>query len=497
MNILLENGLILTLDDNDRIIKRGDILIEGSLITKVAKEVKKENYNIEKIIDCQGKLIMPGLINAHLHSDENFFRGKFDNMPLELWMLFSCPPIVKDNLLNKRMIYLRTMLGAIEMIKNGITSLQDDVSQYFFPEEFLYDQVFQAYKDAGLRSNIALNLTNKEYFKTIPYLEESLPQDLKKMLSASNDEKKLIELYKRIIDKWNDRDLTKVVLSYSAPQRCSKKYIKELYKISEEFALPLHTHVLETKTQRITGEKFYKKSIIKFLAEFNLLKPNLSIVHSVWVDEEDIDLISKHGTSVIHNPISNLKLGSGIMPYIPLQDKGINVALGTDGSSSNDSLNIFESMKFAALIHNITSSKYDKWPDSSMVLNMVTKNSAVSLDRKNEIGCIESGKKADIIILNLENTNFTPLNNLKNQLVYCEDGNSVETVVVNGELIMEEKNILKFDEKKILKEINENLNGFWQKYDDVMNNNRELVSYLDKIYNMCLGSDKNLNLFLN
>ena len=183
MKILLKNAKILTFNDEDEILEHADLLIEGRKIEKIGKGLEEK---ADKVIDCTGKLVMPGLVNSHLHSDENMFRGLFDNMPLEPWMLYSCPPL-QYGPFAPRLIYLRTMIGAMEMVKKGITCVQDDVSECPKATVEGYDQVFQAYKDVGLKGNIAVNMGDRKFMDKLPYTRDCIPDKYHELLSSHPD----------------------------------------------------------------------------------------------------------------------------------------------------------------------------------------------------------------------------------------------------------------------------------------------------------------------
>jgi 5-methylthioadenosine/S-adenosylhomocysteine deaminase len=481
MKTLLRNGKLLTLNHKDEYFENADVLICDDRIEKIDKKINLD-YEIDKVIDCDGKLIMPGLINSHFHSDETFFKASYDNLPLEIWRLYSCPPMAYGPFA-ERLTYLRTMLGAIELVKAGITCVQDDVSDYPNPTVEGYSAICSAYEEIGMRANVSMSACDKEMCDHLPYARNIIPKEFQEKLAGSMRSEDIIDLYHEIIEKWNNHSNIKVILSTSAPQRCSDKHLLAIEKLSKEKNLPVHTHVLETRMQRVTGGEFYNKSIIKHIAELGIMSERLTIAHSVWVDDEDIELMSKSGVSVAHNPISNLKLGSGIAPLIKLLDAGVNVVLGTDGMNSNDELSIFEAMKFAALLPKVTNPDYRKWPSSSDIMKLAVNNPAKSLMRTDEIGCLDEGKKADIIILNLKNnTLFTPFNELKNHLVYCENGSSVETVISNGKVIMENKKLLTINEENILNEINTAMIEFKENLEKTKSENLKLFNYMEEIY---------------
>lgn len=494
--LLLKNADIYTGCDKDNcnkhtmckkneFIRNTDILIDSGRIVDIEDHIPEAG---KEVMDCSGKLVIPGLINAHLHSDENFFKGMFDNLPLELWMLYSCPPLAYGPF-SEELIYWRTMLGALEMIKCGVTCVQDDVSECPQGTFAGYDAVFRAYADIGMKANIGLNMGNKKYCDKIPYAREVFPQKLQKLLDAGEGEEQTAEqnlaLYKEIIKKWHQKAGMKVVMSTSAPQRCSDAYLMQARRFSEEYDLPMHTHILESRIQACTGREFYGESIVKHAARIGFLSERLSVIHGVWMNEEDMQLLASAGATLISNPVSNLKLGSGIAPLMRMQKAGIHIVLGTDGMSSNDGQNLFEAMKYAALLQKTVQPDYAEWPDSGQILQMVFSHAAKSLGREKEIGTIEIGKAADVAVLNKNNTPFIPENQIGNHLVYCENGESVEAVFINGNKVYGDGRILTVNEKEILAKINNCYGDFRESYEKTKKENSRLEPYVKMIYEKC------------
>ena len=214
----------------------------------------------------------------------------------------------------------------------------------------------------------------------------------------------------------------------------------------------MHIHVLETRVQRVTGTRLYGKSLIKLMADLDALHEKTSIAHAIWIDEEDIELIAGRGASVAHNPVCNLRIGSGVAPLRGLLRAGVNVALGTDGISSNDSCRLFDVMKAAGIIHTISTDDYDEWPTAYEILWAATRGGARAVGLDDQIGSIEPGKKADLVALDLCTSAFVPLNDVANQLVYAENGSSVRLVMVDGEVVVEDGRCTKIDEPAVLRE---------------------------------------------
>lgn len=482
MKILLKNAKILTFNASDEILEHADLLTDGRKIAKIGHKIEA---CADKVIDCTDKLVMPGLVNSHLHSDENMFRGLFDNLPLEPWMLYSCPPLMYGPF-SERMIYLRTMIGAMEMVKKGITCVQDDVSEC--PKATLegYNQVFQAYKDVGLKGNIAVNMGDRKYMDKLPYTREFIPEKYHEQLSSKPEQEEMLALYEEVIKRWDRKDGMKVVFSTSAPQRCTDEYLMRALDMAEKYDLPMHTHILETRMQRVTGAEFYGKSIVRHIKELGFLTNRLTIIHGVWMDERDMGLIADAGAYVAHNPVSNLKLGSGIMPLRKMVKNHVNVVLGTDGMSSNDGYSIFETMKFAALLQKVMDSDYRTWLDAKAIMKLAVTAPAGSLRRMDEIGGLETGRDADICIINLKSEAFTPFNDIYNHLVYCEDGSDVETVIAAGQILMEDRKLLKVDEKAMIEELQEMTGEFKEQYKKTAEENSILMPSVDQIYKKCV-----------
>lgn len=452
MKLMIKDAIVMTLDDEDKWLEDCDIVIDKEKIVDIGQDLSPEYYAVEKIVNGKDKLVIPGLINAHLHSHDRFDKGRFDNLPLEVWMALYNPPLGTRHW-TPRECYLRTLLNAIEMLKTGTTTVIDDVSHGIPLSEENVDAVFQAYQDIGMRALVSIYYNDRPFAKTIPYLEDILPANLKaelaQMPGITPDD--MIDIWRKFGERYRDR--IRFVLSPAAPQRCYDEFLKKTWRLSNELDLPVIIHVLETKVQAITGQIFYKKSIIEHMNSLGILTPRTNLIHSVWVSDTDIELISEAGASVIHNPVSNLKLGSGIAPIRKFLDAGINVALGTDNNNANDSINLFEVIKLSALLHKVVDSNYDKWVGAKQVVRMATRGGAQCAGIHNEVGYLDIGMKADMVMFNLNKLSFFPRNNLLHQLVFCEQGESVDTVIVDGKIVVEKGAMTTVNESKIINEL--------------------------------------------
>lgn len=487
MRWMIKNTTIMTLDDEERWLDNGDIVIDEGKIIALGHDLSPESFGVEKVHSGHDKLVIPGLVNAHLHSHDRFDKGRFDNLPLELWMALYNPPIGRREW-TPRECYLRTVLNCIEMMKTGTTTVIDDVHHGTMSKENI-DAVFQAYQDIGIRALVSIGYSDSPYYKTIPYLENLLPNNLKEEMEQAGNlaPDDMIELWRSYAQRWRGR--VRFILSPSAPQRCTDEFLKKTWNLSKELDLPVITHVLETKVQAITGRLFYGKSIVEYMNSLEILTPRTTLAHAVWVTDRDITLISDAGASIVHNPVSNLKLGSGIAPVRKMLDAGINVGLGTDNNNANDTANLFDTMKLAALLHKVVDFDYDRWVGAKEVVKMATRDGARCGCLGEELGTLSVGMKADMVLLDLNKSPFIPRNNLLHQLVFCENGQSVDTVIVEGKPVVEGGRVTTVNEQKYLEETMERAGEIQDKIRRAVKRSGELEPYVRQAYLRCVQQD--------
>lgn len=472
----------------------GDVLIEDDRIADVADGLEAPGA---EVIDGRDRLVMPGLVNAHVHSWEALFKGRYDNLPLELWMLYSYP-ILGLTPLADRLIYLRTMLVGMESLKNGVTCVLDDVLE--MPGQSLEQLgiVFQAYEDVGIRANCSGHIINKAFTDTIPYATEILPAELVAEVRKSPPPttEVFLDFAREAIQRFHGRaGRLRYVIAPSGPQRCTEDMLLGAEELSREHRTTYHIHILETKVQAVTGREFYGKTLIRYMHDIGALSERTTIAHSVWVTDEDIELMADAHCSVAHNAISNQKLFAGIAPFRKLWNAGVTVALGTDGISSNDTPRIFDVMHSAALLHKVSTPDYTQAPNAGEILRAATLNGARSAFLHEETGSIEPGKKADILILDMRSFNFTPLNDIRNHLVYCENGTSIEKVIVNGDVVVDKGRLTRVDETALLEELRSYMPEFQREYEKVENLNRQFEPYFAEIHRRCCSQPIGINRF--
>lgn len=453
MSTLFKNVSIFSLESGSSPGAPTNVLVEGQRIAAIGHGVNAPHD--ARIIEGSGHLLMPGLINAHFHSPVNHMKGALPSLPLELFMLYESPAL--DALRpTPHEAYLRTLLGAMEMIKGGVTAVQDDA--FFVPEPTpeIIDAVMMAYRDAGLRATLALDEPELPELEKLPYLGELVSADMRPELARppKTDAGQLLELYDHLIGNWHgvaDGRL-RAAVSCSAPQRVSSAYFAALDNLSRKHDLPFYAHMLETKLQRVLASeqpRFAGRSLVQYTADLGLLSDRMNVIHAIWIDETDMDLIARAGATVAHNPISNLRLGSGIMPFRQLYDRGINICLGVDEAIADDAINMWQVIKTTGLIHNVTDPDPARWPAAYEILRCATEGGAKAMRQGDQLGRVAVGQLADLLLIDLDTLAFTPLNDLTRQLVYCENGSSVRLTMIDGRICYEAGQLTTMDEAAI------------------------------------------------
>jgi 5-methylthioadenosine/S-adenosylhomocysteine deaminase len=493
MSYLIRNATILTMDGPAGIEPLiGDILIESATISALGPGLEAPE-GVE-VLDGTGKLVMPGLVNAHMHSNETFFRGRYQHLPLEVWMLYAYP-LVGGSQIPLRLLYLRTLLTAMESLKAGVTTMVDDLFDPPHSDLERLGTAFRAYEDAGIRANVSAVVMDKHVLDTMPYLRELLPDDMQAMVEGpafTVDEH--LAFCRSVFDTLHGKaGRLGFMLSASAPQRCSTELMQGLSALATERGVPYHTHILETKTQAVTGNEFYGKTLIGYMNDLGLLTPNTTIAHSIWVTDDDMALMGAADVSIAHNAVSNLKLGAGIAPIRRLLDAGVHVGLGTDGLCSNDSARIFDVMRFAGLLHCVATPDYDRWVGAGEVLRSATIEGARTAMLDKVTGSLAVGKRADLLLLDLGGYAYRPVNDVRNHLVYCENGSSIEAVMVDGRIVVDHGRLLTIDEAAIFAEIAELMPAYLAEHARVEALNEPFAAYFRQMHQRATAQDIGIN----
>jgi len=412
-------------------LAEANVLIEDGAITAVGPDVRASD-GIERL-DASGMVLMPGLINAHFHSGENFNPGLYENLPLDLWFVRS-HQVTRTEPLSSDGIYARTLVGATMMLRTGTTSVVDFLFEA--PEITLatLEPVVQAYRDVGMRATILLGVADKPFAESLPLESqngggrEAPPPTLESIMRLAHE----------AVERFHEQNgMIGIGLGPSAPQRCTTELFEETLKLARARGLVWQTHVLETKSQAYTSRRWHGHSFIEDLAARNLLGPDSTLVHTVWLSDRDIELMASAGTPAVHCLVSNLRLGDGIARLPALRDAGVRVALGTDGRGCHETLDVLELAKTTALVHKARGGDFRSWPTAREALTMCTSAASICMGHGEGLGRLEPGAVGDVTLLRLDAPALTPLNDPVRQVVYGSSGDLVDTVVVNGRVVVE------------------------------------------------------------
>lgn len=417
MNILIENVKILTMADGE-LIKNGNIYIENEKIKKITND--KIDFSYDKKIDGKNYLAMPGFVNAHTHVGMSLFRNFSDDVELMTWLNEKIWPL-EDKLIEQD-VYWASLLSHAEMIMTGTTSFAD---MYYFE-----DQTIKALEKSKMRAQISRGLTleDKDYTKI----------------------KENIDLFKKYENSQDGR--INIAFGPHAVYTTDKNYLKEINKYAKKYKMPIHIHLSETKTENTDCMKRFNQSPTEVFEECGIFENKTIAAHGVYLSDKDLDILSKYDVSVVHNPSSNLKLSSGFLDCTRVINKKINLAMGTDSSASNNNLSMIKEISLTSLVSKYNNPENLKSYD---VLKMATINGAKALGLDDKIGSLEEGKLADIILIDLNNPNHTPQNNLISSLPYSTFDKDVSYVIINGDLVYDDKKFVYLNEKEIIKNAEE------------------------------------------
>jgi cytosine/adenosine deaminase-related metal-dependent hydrolase len=450
MQTLIRNALIVTMNEQNDIIENGSLVIDGNRLSYVGPVDWQPSGPFGRIIDARRMIAIPGLVNSHCHSPANLVRGLLASRPLEIWRAYYRAAL-RD--MREEDFYASALLGGMEMLKAGATTVLD----HFFGNQACRfmgaGAAIQAMRDLGLRHVVALTLSDRRYEETIPLgaTVSDLNAEIQRMSQSEIKETQAwLDDCEAFIETFHDPEkLTTCCPGPSAVQRCSDELLTGAAELASKRNLPMHIHLAETKAQQVMGKKLYGTSLLQHLDSLGVLRSNLSLAHSIWIEPVDVELFVKSGATPVHNPASNLRIGSGLAPVREFLTAGAYIALGTDGAASNDGQNMFDALRLVALIHNQPGTDFKQWITPMQALRMATSNGARALGY--DAGVLAAGKLADLVLLRRDTPAFTPLNDVISQLIFCENGSGVDTVVVNGAIVVENGKLTRVNEQEVLR----------------------------------------------
>lgn len=426
MKIFIKEIMTVLPDQRETfVVRECNVYIEDDTIRAVIECDQKKLYRApfsektaDKVIEGKNKLLMPGIINSHTHIYMNFMRGCGDDLAFDDWLFKTIFPI--EDKMTEEDAYWGTCLGLLEMIESGTTG--------FIDMNITMEPCCRAIAEAGLRGMVSRGLVGEG-----PDDEGAIAR-IKETMEAR--------------EKYLDNDLIEICMGPHAPYSCSEKLQKYIGELAMEYNMKVNMHLSESRKEVADCKKKYKASPIALAERAGLFNNRTIAAHCVHLSSDDLDILANNHVTVASNPVSNMKLGNGVAPVPQMLERGINVALGTDGAASNNTLNMFHELSVMTLIHK-GATENAQCITAKEGLRMMTTAGAKAMGKEYEIGSVETGKKADLIILNTNTASFVPKNDYITNLAYSCNGSEVETVIVNGKILMENREVLVLDKEKI------------------------------------------------
>jgi 5-methylthioadenosine/S-adenosylhomocysteine deaminase len=428
VDLIVSGGIVVTMDGARAILRDGGVAIQGDAIVAVGPRAEIEDrFRGAQTIDARGRLVLPGFINGHTHVPMTLFRGLHDDVTLQDWLYKYIFPAEAKNV-NEEFVRWGTRLAAAEQIRAGVTTFAD---MYYFE-----DAVAEETKAAGMRGVLG------ETFIDFPAPD-----------NKSNAE--MLAYTEKFLKRWQGDALIHAAPAPHSIYTCSKKTIQDAAALAKKYHAPLLMHVAEMKKEWDDSEKANGMSPVQYLEKIGVLGPELVAAHCIFVDEADRKLLAERQVGCVHNPSSNMMIASGVAPVPEMRSAGIAVGLGTDGpAGSNNDLDLMEEIDLAAKLAKIT--KMNPLAlNAKAVVEMATIDGARALHMEKEIGSLEAGKKADLILISLDEPNAVPMYDVYAQIAYSLKGSDVETVVIGGRVVMRDRKLLTVDEPAVIEKARE------------------------------------------
>ena len=426
IDLIVQNGTVVTMDASRRVIENGAVAVSKNEIVAVGTTTEiNQKFTTKQTIDARGKIIIPGLINAHTHVPMSLFRGIADDLDLNEWLTKFIFPAEAKNV-TEDFVRVGTRLGLAEMIRGGTTTFCD---MYYF-EDAVAEETFKA----GMRGVLGETIIdfpvpdNKTHAEAMAYTE-------------------------KFINKWKNNSLITPALAPHAPYTVSTEHLRNVKRLSDKLNAPIVIHISETRKEVDDSVAAKKFRPVEYLESIGFLNNRVIAAHTIHISDAEIDILKKRGVGAAHNPQSNMKLASGVAPIPQMLLTDLAVGLGTDGAASNNDLNLWEEMDTAAKLHKVFSGD-PKVVNAQQAFEMATMRGARALHLEKIIGSLEVGKRADIVIVDFDDLNQTPFYNVYSHLVYATKADDVRTVIIDGKIVMRDRRLLTLDENVIKKDAN-------------------------------------------
>lgn len=417
VDLIVKNGIVLTMNAGKEILSDGVVIINGNKIVAVGGVEILAKYSSDSAIDAKGGIIMPGMINTHTHAAMSVFRSLADDVPDRL-NRYIFP--LENKMVSEEMVYIGTVHAAIEMAKAGVTTMVD---MYLFEES-----AARAVKEIGLRGVMTQNI-------------------IKYPTADGEDGNAKLKLAIAFVEKYKDDELITPGFGPHAPHTVTKANLEKISELSETYDVPVSMHVAETQEEFDRFQSEFGMTPIEYLDSVGILNERFIAAHVIFVTESDIELMKLRDIGIAHNMVANIKSAKGVSPALKMFDDGLNIGLGTDGPMSGNTLDIIGQMGYVAKLHKLVNKDRSAMPPYKVV-EMATIGGARAIHREDELGSLERGKLADIVIVETKSTNMQPIFDPYSVLVYSANASNVDTVIVNGKIVVADKTLQTYDEKK-------------------------------------------------
>ncbi len=447
MALLIRGGRVLA--GTPAALTRADVLVEGDRIVTVGPALAAPDG--AQVLDASGHVVLPGMGNAHTHAASHLARGRAGSWTLEDLLTHSA---ANYGFRTPEDEYISAAVGAIEMLKTGCTSAYDLYMAVPAITDLAFEAVVRAYTDVGIRVVLAPAVADVVFYQTVPGLADQLPADLRRTVEEMQPAptKGLLGLTERAIRRWHGGAAGRVRIGVAPtiPNQATDEFLDGCAALAREYGVGIHTHLAESKVQTVESHRRWGKSIVARLADHGILGPGFVGAHSIWLTDDDLRLLADAGAAIAHNPGSNLRLGCGIAPVREMLDRGLAVGLGTDGSVCADNQNLFEALRIASVISTIRfPHQTARWLDADTVWDLATRGSARVLGQADDLGAVAPRRKADLVLLRADSIYLRPLADPVKALVYAETGAAIDTVIVDGRIVVERGRVTTVDEDRI------------------------------------------------
>lgn len=415
VDLIVKNGIVLTMNAGNETFSGGVVIVDGNKIVAVGGAEILQKYSSDRVIDANGGIIMPGMINTHTHASMSVFRSLADDVPDRL-NRYIFP--LENKMVSEEMVYIGAFHAAIEMAKAGVTTMVD---MYLFEES-----AARAVKEIGLRGVMTQNI-------------------IKYPTADGEDGDAKLRLATAFVEEYNDDELITPGYGPHAPHTVTKENLEQIAALSEKYDVPVSMHVAETQQEFDKFQSDFDMTPVEYLDSVGLLNERFIAAHCIFVTDSDLELMKRRGVGVAHNMVANIKSAKGVSPALKMFDDGLNIGLGTDGPMSGNTLDIIGQMGYVAKLHKLVNNDRSAMPPYKVV-EMATMGGARAIHREDELGSLEPGKLADVVVVETTSTNMQPMFDPYSVLVYSANASNVDTVIVNGKIVVSNKTLRTQDE---------------------------------------------------